>query len=199
MSLEPIQQVILAAGRGDPAAIQELLLRTQPDVSRFARSVCATPEDAEDAVQEALWYATRHLATLRVAAAFTSWVFQMVKHACYRVIRRRTRETAALRMAEPDAPEDTLPDQTALACDVSAAIAALPPAYRQVLIMRDLQGMTAPAVAATLAISVAAVKSRLHRARCMVRAALDGWAPAAEDAADAGIRDRPHPALPVGP
>jgi RNA polymerase sigma factor (sigma-70 family) len=181
MSLEPIQQVIMAARHGDPAAIHDLLLRTHPDVSRFARSVCATPEDAEDAVQEALWYATQHLATLRVAAAFTSWVFQMVKHACYRVIRRRTRETAVLHLAEASL-EHTLPDQTALACDVSAAIAALPPSYRQVLIMRDLQGMTAPAVAATLAISVAAVKSRLHRARCLVRAALDGWAPAAEDA-----------------
>jgi RNA polymerase sigma factor (sigma-70 family) len=181
MSLEPIQHVIVAARRGDPAAIHDLLLRTQPDVSRFARSVCATPEDAEDAVQEALWYATRHLETLRVAAAFTSWVFQMVKHACFRVIRRRTRETAVLHLAEPSL-EHTLPERTALACDVSAAIAALPASYRQVLIMRDLQGMTAPAVAASLAISVAAVKSRLHRARCMVRAALEGWAPAAEDA-----------------
>lgn len=169
----PPTQLIEQARAGDVAAIQALLARCQPDVARFARTVCATPEDAEDAVQEALWIATQRIGTLRVASAFTSWLFQVVKHECYRLLRRARRE----------APLDTLPevqlgqeaDQTMLAQDVAAAIAALPPPYRQVLILRDVQGLTAPETAALLGVSVDAVKSRLHRARSAVRVALRGW------------------------
>jgi RNA polymerase sigma factor (sigma-70 family) len=169
----PPTQLIEQARAGDVAAIQSLLARCQPDIARFARTVCATPEDAEDAVQEALWVATQRIGTLRVASAFTSWLFQVVKHECYRLLRRVRHEQ----------PLDTLPqaqlsqeaDQTVLAQDVAAAIAALPPPYRQVLLLRDVQGLTAPETAVALGLSVDAVKSRLHRARTAVRVALRGW------------------------
>ncbi len=68
-----------------------------------------------------------------------------------------------------------LATQAALAHDIAAAIANLAPHYRQVLLMRDVQLMSAPEVAATLGMTVAAVKSRLHRARVLVRASLQGW------------------------
>jgi RNA polymerase sigma factor (sigma-70 family) len=63
-------------------------------------------------------------------------------------------------------------DHQILAHDVAQAIADLPPPYRQVLVLRDVHDMTAPEVAATLGLTGAAVKSRLHRARAMVRATL---------------------------
>jgi RNA polymerase sigma factor (sigma-70 family) len=62
-----------------------------------------------------------------------------------------------------------------LAHDIAHAIADLPPQYRQVLVMRDVQGMSAPEVAATLGLTVETVKSRLHRARSIIRAALHNW------------------------
>lgn len=167
-------QLVEAARGGDTTAIHALLLRYQPDIAVFARKVCATPEDAEDAVQEALWIAVQRIGTVRVASAFTSWLFQVVKHEYFRLLRKVRREE----------PLDTLqlhyqltqaPDQTALTQDVAYAIADLAPHYRQILVMRDVQGMTAPEVAATLGLTVQAVKSRLHRARTLVRVALHNW------------------------
>ena len=167
-------ELVEAARQGDSEAIHTLLIRYQPDVTKFARTVCATPEDAEDAVQEALWIASRKVGTLRVASAWTSWIFQVVKHECFRLLRRVRREE----------PIDQVPvqhlqtqgaDQGMLAHDIAHAIADLPPQYRQVLVMRDVQGMTAPEVAATLGLTVETVKSRLHRARSIIRAALYNW------------------------
>lgn len=169
-----LPQLIQAARDGNVAALHALLVHYQPDAAKFARTVCATPEDAEDAVQEALWIAVQRIGTLRVASAFTSWLFQVVKHECFRLIRKGRREE----------PIDQLPlqhlpihdaDQNILAYDIAEAIAALPPLYQQILVMRDVQGMTAPEAAATLGLTVEAVKSRLHRARTVVRAALHDW------------------------
>lgn len=168
------QQLIEAARSGDTAAIQTLLARYQPDIAMFARQVCATPEDAEDAVQEALWIAVQRIGTLRVASAFTSWLFQVVKHECFRLLRKVRREEPIDRVPFQHRSSDA-PEQSMLAYDVVKAIAELAPQYRQILIMRDVQGMTAPEVAATLGLTVQAVKSRLHRARTVVRAALHDW------------------------
>lgn len=171
---DPTARLVAAARDGDQAAIHSLLLRCQPDVTRFARTVCATPEDAEDAVQEALWIAVQRIGTLRVASAFTSWLFQVVKHECYRLLRRVRREEPLDHLAAPPlAPH--VAEQALLADDVAKAIATLPPPYRQVLVLRDVQGLTAPEAAATLGLSVPAVKARLHRARTMMRAALQHW------------------------
>jgi RNA polymerase sigma factor (sigma-70 family) len=172
---EPTFQLIESARQGEAQAIQALLLRYQPDLARFARSVCATPEDAEDAVQEALWIAVQKIGTLRVAAAFTTWLFQVVKRECYRLLRHGWHEASIEQLAVPPYNDDSLATQAALAHDIAVAIAGLAPHYRQVLIMRDVQSMSAPEVAATLGMTVEAVKSRLHRARMLVRAALRGW------------------------
>lgn len=175
MSVTQPEQLVEAARSGDTAAIHALLTHYQPDLTHFARTVCATPEDAEDAVQEALWIASQKIGMLRVSASFTAWLFQVVKNECYRLLRRGRRETPLASVAEPQYVYELADVQGPLARDIVSAIAALQPIYRQVLIMRDVQEMTAPHVAATLGITVAAVKSRLHRARTEVRAQLKHW------------------------
>ncbi len=164
----------MAAQKGDPEAINDLLLHCQPDLQRFARKVCATPEDVEDAVQETLWVVARKIDTLRAASAFTSWLFRVVKHHCFRLLREEQWQLVVT------VPDDWC-DQTARVesesvsmHEVATAIANLPALYREVLILRDVENLTAPEVAARLDITVDAVKSRLHRARMSVRAALDG-------------------------
>jgi RNA polymerase sigma factor (sigma-70 family) len=174
MQHTPTAQLVESARDGDTAAIQALIVRYQPDITKFARTVCATPEDAEDAVQEALWIAVQRLGTLRVASAFTSWLFQVVKHECFRLLRKMQHEEPIDQQSMQRLSMDGA-DHHILAHDVAQAIADLPPPYRQVLVMRDVQGMTAPEVAVTLGLSVEAVKSRLHRARAMVRVALHNW------------------------
>jgi RNA polymerase sigma factor (sigma-70 family) len=170
-----IEQLVEAARCGDAVAINALLHHYQPDLARFARTVCATPEDAEDAVQEALWIASQKIGTLRVAASFTSWIFRVIKNECYRLLRRGRREAPLRAAAAAQYIHEQAHLQVSLAGDLVKAIASLEPIYRQVLIMRDMQEMTAPQVAALLGVTVDAVKSRLHRARTQLRVMLKDW------------------------
>jgi RNA polymerase sigma factor (sigma-70 family) len=171
----PTEQVISAAQQGDPRAIAMLLDGSHEHVRRFAHTLCSTPEDAEDAAQEALIVLYRKIGTLRAAAALGSWMFQIVRNECI----RRTR--LALRRPIPVATTESSAEDAALARleleRIVDCVAGLPPEQRAVLVLRDIQGLSGAATAQALGLSRAAMKSRLHRGREMLRlrlAATDG-------------------------
>ncbi|WGR73794.1 MULTISPECIES: sigma-70 family RNA polymerase sigma factor [unclassified Bradyrhizobium] len=170
MIVEP--QLVEAACRGDTAAVERLLVICQPDLRRFARRACSTGEDAEDAVQIALWQLYRKIGALRTAATFASWLFKIVERECYRLFRARTKIQTIDESLDNVAIQDPFPVE--LRNDLVAAIAQLPEPYRKILILRDIDELTAPEAAEQLGISVEAAKSRLHRARMMVRESLLG-------------------------
>ncbi len=162
----PDPALLAAACGGDSAAVDRLLAEVQPDLRRFARRTCATSADAEDAVQAALWKLHRQVGALRVMQAFVGWIFRIVERECYRLFRAARAEPLG------DALEQSLsaaPVPQALRLDLVRAIAALPEAYRAVLVLRDIDELSAPETAALLGLTQAAVKSRLHRARAMMR------------------------------
>jgi RNA polymerase sigma factor (sigma-70 family) len=159
--------LVAAACAGDTGAVEKLLVVCQPDLRRFARRTCSTSEDAEDAVQIALWQLYRKIGALRTAATFASWIFRIIERECYRLFRARNRLRSFDRSLEETLRQDPLPLE--LRKDLIAAIAALPPSYREILILRDIDEVTAQEAAENLNISVDAVKSRLHRARSMIR------------------------------
>ena len=162
--------LIEAARAGDERALSQLLRACQPDLRRFARRTCSNSEDAEDAVQVALWQLHRKIGTLGTVAAFATWLFRIVERECYRIFKH---SAAKAPLSAPLAEELAAPQiPTDLRLDLARAIAALPEAYRIALILRDVEELTAPEVAASLGLSVQAVKSRLHRARAMVRESL---------------------------
>ncbi|MGH7868140.1 MAG: RNA polymerase sigma factor [Candidatus Dormibacteraceae bacterium] len=173
--MHPNPELVEAARQGDVEALGELLVRCHPDARRFARSLCPTPEDAEDAVQETLWIISRRIGSLRMAVAFTTWLFRLVKHECLRLLRSQRRKPVVHAALAPILETEREAIQAALLGDIAKAIAALPLGYRQVLVMRDIEGLTSPEVARSLDLSAPAVKSRLHRARGMVRASLLNW------------------------
>ena len=159
--------LVEAARGGDVAAVERLLVVCQPDLRRFARRACSTGEDAEDAVQIALWQLYRKIGALRAAATFASWMFRIIERECYRLFRAGNHLQAMDQSLDKVLQQDPLPIE--LRKDLTAAIAALPAIYREVLILRDVDELTAPEVADHLKISTDAVKSRLHRARQMMR------------------------------
>lgn len=163
--------LIEAARQGDSAAISELLSVCQPDLKRFARRTCSTTEDAEDAVQIALWQLYRRIGALRTVATFATWLFRIVERECYRLFSSRKDAEPLEDLAVQDEP-CALTVPTDLRRDLIRALELLTPPYREVLILRDVHELTAPEVAAQLGLSLEAVKSRLHRARSMVRAHL---------------------------
>jgi RNA polymerase sigma factor (sigma-70 family) len=166
----PSEQVVTAAQQGDPRAIAILVSGSHEHVKRFARRLCATPEDAEDAAQEALIVLYRKIGTLRTAAALASWMFQIVRHECI----RRTRVV----LHRPTAGAGTAPsaEDSALARlemqRIVQSITGLPPEQRAVLVLRDIQGLSGAATAQALGLSRAAMKSRLHRGRETLHARL---------------------------
>ncbi|MFF4168798.1 RNA polymerase sigma factor [Streptomyces sp. NPDC001744] len=179
----PGERLVTAARSGDVDAIAALVSGSHPNVRRFARSLCATPEDAEDAAQEALIILYRKIGMLRASGALASWMFRIVRNECLRRART-TRVHAPLpddaagpagKAAPPGPAVESAEDvvlQRIEAGRVATAVAALPAEQRHVLIMRDVQGHSGRAVAEALGLSDAAMKSRLHRARAAVRRSL---------------------------
>ncbi|MGP4096001.1 RNA polymerase sigma factor [Nonomuraea sp. KM90] len=168
----PAERLIVAAQRGDAESISALVSGSHPHVRRFARSLCATPEDAEDAAQEALIILYRKIGTLRATGALASWMFRIVRNECLRRARLTVRRPELVEDTRAISAEDEV--MRRLEADrVAAAIAALPADQRQVLIMRDVQGLSGRLVAGALGLSVSAMKSRLHRARATVHRTLE--------------------------
>lgn len=155
-----------SARHGDRRALEALLSAYRPDMRRIAGSQCASSSDAEDAVQESLWLVYQRIGTLRTIAAFPSWVFSIVKRECFRLYRA-TRGRVTL----PD-PDDAIfahemhPD---IRSDLVDAIQSLPDKYREVIVLRDFQELSIYEIAGKLGITSAAVKSRIHRGRTMIR------------------------------
>ena len=139
---------------------------------RFARTLCSTPEDAEDAAQEALIVLYRRIGTLRASAALAAWVFQIVRNECIRRARVGVRADTVSSAVEPSA-EDAALARMELERLVEC-ISSLPPEQRAVLVLRDIQGFSGSATAESLGLSRAAMKSRLHRGREALRDRLKG-------------------------
>lgn len=143
------------------------MLVCQPDIRRFARRTCSTTEDVEDAVQFTLWQLHKKIGTLKTISSFTSWLFRIIERECYRLFKVRQSKNIEAR-----ADIDKLSASSSeidLKIDLTNAIISLPLIYRQVSILRDIQEYSTPEVAEKLGITVEAVKSRLHRARLMVK------------------------------
>lgn len=159
----PSERVVIAAQRGDTNAIATLVSGSHEHVRRFARTLCSTPEDAEDAAQDALIILYRKIGTLRAAAALASWMFQIVRNECIRRTRLTFHGPVATGALEESA-EDAAIARLEIARIVES-IAELPPEQRAVLVLRDVQGLSGAATAQALGLSRAAMKSRLHRGR----------------------------------
>lgn len=163
-------ELIEAAQQGDAGAISELAARSHVRVRRFAHLLCSTPEDAEEAAQEALVILYRKVGTLRVAAALGAWLFEVTRRECIR------RSKIALRFHPPPAECEASAEDIAIARielqRIADSIARLEPEQRAVLVLRDVHGLSGAATAERLGVSRAAMKSRLHRAREQLRSQL---------------------------
>lgn len=162
-----LAQLLPAARDGDAQAMEQLLALARPDIHRYAMRHCAATTATDDVVQEALIIVYRRVGALREVAAFGGWVVRIVQRLCMRPVLTWLK-------GEPLAQvEDSLawshkPDHE-LRHDLALAIDSLPPKYREALLMRDFEELTIEEMAARLGTTREAAKSRLHRARSLVR------------------------------
>lgn len=186
MTEETEAQLLDSARRGDNQAIEELLLRHQAQIYRFGLRMCRDPEDAQDIAQETLLTLARNVSDFRGASSLSTWLYTVARSYCIKKRRKSASRPEEIALVpheggdtsawiDPARTPDELLAHKQLENALSRAIDALAPSYREVLILRDVEGLTANEVAEVLLLSPQAVKSRLHRARLSVREALASW------------------------
>ena len=172
--------------RNEPGAYEEFMTTFGPGLLRFGKRMCGDPDDAEEVLQDTLLKTFTSIGTLKEPGAFRTWLFRILANAC--LMRRRKSqylsEEIPLDEALPDAasldaprPWAELPDRVLqnaeLRRHLEEAILSLPPDYRLVILMRDVEGLTTEETARALGVNRDVVKMRLHRARAKMRNALD--------------------------
>ena len=182
------QALIAASKNGDPAALEALVRTHQDRVYGFAMRMCRNVEDAKDILQETFLGVIRSIREFREESKFSTWLFRIASNACLKKRRRGVHDPTPEQelsldelMPRPDSegrkPEiaDWSDDaerallRGELSGRMEAAIDKLPREYKIVLVLRDVEGLSAEETAQAVGLSVAAVKSRLHRARVFVR------------------------------
>jgi RNA polymerase sigma-70 factor (ECF subfamily) len=168
-------KLLTAAAGGDDDALTVLVRLYHDRVYRFGLRVCRDGFDAEDAVQEAFIRLARRPDVIEDRNAL-AWLLRVVKNACLRLLRPFLRERRVLgervegdlaqsSQVEPDAALE----RWELVRVVHAAISELEKPYREVLVLRDLEGLSGDETCAALGLEPSAMKTRLHRARAMLR------------------------------
>ena len=182
--------LVAQAAAGETAAFEALVERHRNRVYGLALRMLNSEDDASEVVQETFISAYRNLAHFRGDAQFSSWVTRIAaNHALMKLRHRKVVGAVEESLDEPHFNERgslieevaPIPDAEASALNqelrgaIEAAAARLGDEYREVFVLRDLEGMSYEEIAELTGISVPAVKSRLHRARLSLRAAIDGF------------------------
>ncbi|MBX7079951.1 MAG: sigma-70 family RNA polymerase sigma factor [Nannocystaceae bacterium] len=178
--LAPSEDDLIAAARGGDAAAFEAIVRLHgPAMRRVARAITGDDALADDAWQDAFVAAHRALAGYRGQGSLRAWLLAIVRNAARKLLRERS--------GHDDEPEvftlglaagwgEASPEDVAVAsrdrAQLWAALDRLEPDDRELLVLRDLEGQSGDEVAAALGIALSAMKSRLHRARLRLLAAL---------------------------
>lgn len=176
-----MHQVVAQARQGDPRALETVLAAIAPSISRFGLRVCANATDADDVLQDTLLTIARRLDEFEGRSSLLAWAFAIARRACWRH-RRGLKNAppmsgdAASELPDPAPNPEARASTRELLLAVDRAVKALPVDAREVLSLRDIEGLSAAEAAGVLEITPEALKSRLHRAR-------------------AGLRDRLRPVL----
>lgn len=170
---------------GDGEAFGALLRRYQGKVYRLAMNMMRNAQDAEEVTQDVFLAVYRKIGEFEGRAAFSTWLYRVASNAALMKLRGRRSEPHLSiegegptfapdgHHARPVADWSELPEDQLLSAErrrvLEQAIEALPPDYKAVVVLRDIEGLSNQEVAEVLGATVLAVKSRLHRARLALR------------------------------
>ena len=177
--------LILAAQAGEPGALDALLRRFGPRIFRICRRMSRDLDELEEVYQDTLFELARNLGQFRGEAALMTWAYTLARTQWNRRTRRKGEawrrshleadlSRVAGRIPDPVPLPESACASSQLRSALEAALGHLSELDRQVLLLRDFEGLTAPEVAAETGLTVPAVKTRLHRARAAMRRRLQG-------------------------
>ncbi|GIW70940.1 MAG: RNA polymerase subunit sigma-24 [Planctomycetota bacterium] len=187
----PDEVLVMAAQAGDRNAFEQLVIRYQDRIFNLCHRKLGCREDAFEASQETFLRAYRAIGNFAGQARFYTWLFRIALNCAFSRRKRRTRRRSVIAgslehpegadgagLQEPVAPGDgplarvVRHEEGAV---IAQAIASLPPLYHDIVLLRDIEGMSYEDIAETLEIPLGSVKSRLHRARLQLRDKLMGY------------------------
>jgi len=185
----PSEELVLvrAAKGGDDKAFGELVKRYDRNVFRIAQHITQNREDAEDVVQDAFLKAYTNLQQFQEQSKFYTWLVRIAVNEALMKLRRRRPERTVSLDEDIQTEDDSVPrevadwapnpeqnyNQAELKEILSRTIQGLPPGFRTVFILRDVEGLSTEETAEALELSIPAVKSRLLRARLQLRERLN--------------------------
>jgi RNA polymerase sigma-70 factor, ECF subfamily len=189
---EPVSDelsLVQAAKKGDVGAFGELVKRYDRNVFRIAQHITQNREDAEDVVQDAFLKAYENLEQFQGQSKFYTWLVRIAVNEALMKLRRRRPERMVSLDQEVQTEEDSMPrevadwspnpeqlyNQSELRDILGKTIQGLPPSFRTVFVLRDVEGLSTEETAQALELSVPAVKSRLLRARLQLRERLNRY------------------------
>ena len=173
------EEVVRRVRRGETALFEILMRRYNQRLFRVARAIVREDAEAEDVLQQAYVNAYTHLDQFAGQARFATWLTRITTYEAFARLRRRGRHAEKSAMGEfedtaagiPAAEPD--PERQAFAGELrrvlEASLDALPEAYRSVFVLRDVEGLSTAEAAECLEVSEDVVKTRLHRARAVLR------------------------------
>jgi RNA polymerase sigma-70 factor (ECF subfamily) len=190
--LDPDEELLTALRQQESTGAEALITAYGDRAYRLAVSITGNQDDAEEAVQDAFLSVVRKIDAFRRDSAFGSWVYRIISNAAYDKIRRRPRGLVSRSLDEALPPFDENGhhadvisgwssdiDDPALQAELRAvlcsALSALPPHYRAVTVLYDVEGLSMVEVAEALGITVSAAKTRAHRARLWLRRRLSAF------------------------
>jgi len=167
-------ELVSQAQRGDRSAFGDLVRHHREGVINVVYRMCGDPQLAEDAAQEAFIRAWQKLPGYKPRSPFRNWLFRIATNVALDTLRREqeTVELEAVQLQTPNASPESRYDRTEQAELVRAAVLALPPASRAVLVLREYEGLSYRQIAETLGIPIGTVMSRLNYARTQLAATL---------------------------
>src|SRR5207248_11100124 len=189
---EPVSDeltLVQAAKAGDVAAFEELVRRYDRNIFRIAQHITQNREDAEDVVQDAFLKAYGNLEQFQGQSKFYTWLVRIAVNEALMRLRRRRPERMVSLDEDVKTEEDSMPREVAdwspnpeqqysqaeLRDILGKTIQGLPPSFRTVFVLRDVEGLSTEETAEALDLSVPAVKSRLLRARLQLRDRLNRY------------------------
>ncbi|HWC35544.1 MAG TPA: RNA polymerase sigma factor SigM [Mycobacteriales bacterium] len=182
MSDEPLGDAELIARHvsGDRDAFAELVARHRDRLWAVALRTLGNPDDAADAVQDALLSAYRGAAGFRGNAAVTTWLHRIVVNACLDLARRRAARPSQPLLEEPAAPAPDVVGERETALAVTEALRSLPAEQSAAVVLIDIEGFSVDEAAQILGVPTGTVKSRCARARARLAQRLYDLDPRAE-------------------
>ena len=203
-----LNEAIVLFRKADPASIEQALQLLQRRLFSFGMKVCGRREDAEDTAQEVLLNSLPHLGKLEDPRALSAWLYIAAKNRCWQRFRKFSHrrevpledllpgnaELNALLQADPAGSPEAQVLRREDQKTIHEAVLRLPPQYRIVLVLHDMEDLDTALVAKILSLEPGTVRVRLHRARLMARKELTGSSRRMASSPPEAKPSKPHPA-----